>query len=344
MYVGDIHDGSGLHHMLWEVLSNALDLHAAGLCTRIDIELLEDGGARVQDDGPGFLDLEVDGRLFLERALTELHFGPSLDGHVPHDHAGLFGVGLVAVNALSAGIRVRSNDGRSEVRLEGFRGEIQRGVDRRDVAAGSARGAEVVWWPDPDVFDLRADWDGGLILHRLREFSALNPALQLTFADRRQHRLHTPCGLAGLLHVPPEFSADACVKDVNVQVAAGWSRARATSHIRSLANLLPTSAEGVHVQGAMQGMVEAAAAFLGPSKPGTAIVRELITKRLHMVLCVRLADPAFAGPTREVLRTPEAGDACRIIVGEAMANWLRAQPQLLADWRQYCLDLHTDHP
>lgn len=337
MYAGDTDDGSGLHHMLWEVVSNALDLHAAGLCSMIEIELLADGGARVRDDGPGFMDRLVEGKPFIERALTELHEGPTMDGHLPHDHAGLHGVGLVVVHALSKRFQIRSNDGQTEVRLSGSRGILDAELDRKPADAGGARGVEVHWWPDPDVFDLRASWDAGLILNRLRELSALRSSLRLHFVDRREHNLFTPEGLAALSRVPVQFSAAGTEAGVDVQSVVGWSKNAGHSRIISYANLIPTENDGVHVTGALNGMCGALAAFMPGAARSSATMRKIMCSNLHLVLCVRLADASWAGPTKERLRTPAAGAACEKVLSVAMSDWLATEPAQLVEWREQYL-------
>ena len=86
MYVGDVHDGSGLVHLIWEIVANSLDQHMAGRCRRIDVVLQHDGSAVIEDDGPGIPIIDVEGKPFAEIALTRWHETPTLDGHAPHEH------------------------------------------------------------------------------------------------------------------------------------------------------------------------------------------------------------------------------------------------------------------
>ena len=98
MYIGDTYDGSGLHHMLWEVLANSLDEHLSGHGSDIDIVLHADGSFAVADRGRGISIADERGRPFAERAFLELHNTATRDGHAPHVHVGSFGVGLAVVN------------------------------------------------------------------------------------------------------------------------------------------------------------------------------------------------------------------------------------------------------
>jgi DNA gyrase/topoisomerase IV subunit B len=118
MYIGDTRDGSGLHHMLWEVVANALDQHLKGHATKIDVTLNEDGSITVEDDGEGFPIHLVQGVPFAEIAMTTFHETGTLDGHVPHAHVGLHGLGVSIVNALS-----------SRLVLEGLRGFLHEPKD-----------------------------------------------------------------------------------------------------------------------------------------------------------------------------------------------------------------------
>ena len=101
MYIGDPRDGSGLAHMVWEVVANAVDEHLAGACNEIGVEVDEAGAITVDDDGRGFPLELVGAKPFAELALTTFHQTPTLDGHAPHTHVSLHGVGVFAVCALS---------------------------------------------------------------------------------------------------------------------------------------------------------------------------------------------------------------------------------------------------
>src|SRR5262245_18633865 len=102
MYIGDSADGSGLAHLVWELVANSLDQHLAGRCSWVEVVLQQDGSVVVEDDGPGIPLVDADGLPFAEIALTRFHTRPTFDGHAPHEHIGRYGVGLFVVNALSS--------------------------------------------------------------------------------------------------------------------------------------------------------------------------------------------------------------------------------------------------
>jgi len=95
MYIGDVYDGSGLLHMVWEVVGNSLDEHVAGHCSRIDVTIEADGAVTVADNGRGIPVRDFNGEPFAQAALTRMHDSATMDGHAPHDHLSVHGVGLL---------------------------------------------------------------------------------------------------------------------------------------------------------------------------------------------------------------------------------------------------------
>lgn len=338
MYIGDTDDGSGLHNMLWEVLGNALDLHAAGMCTRVEVRLMADGGVVCSDDGPGFAELEIDGIPLIMVALTEMHSGPTLDGHVPHDHCSLFGVGLFPVNALSARMRVRSYADGHCTELEFERAAPVHPLRRRPIADGR-HGTELSFWPDPQIFS-DCWFDPGLIVPRLRELAVLIPGLEFAYVDEREHRFRNPEGLIALLRrfAPRgdfELTFDASHEQIRVEAALNWRLDHYwTGTLRSYANLLPTTG-GAHVTGLIDGLTVALAEALNrrprsADSPRAKALRKAVTRGLNGVLCVRLQNPKFCSPSREVLYSPDAATACATVTRASFGQFLEQHPELLA--------------
>ncbi len=151
MFVGGVHDGSGLTHMVWELVANSLDQHLAGRCTRIDVVLEKDGSVIVDDDGPGMPLVDTPEGPFVELALTRDHQTPTLDGHTPHEHVGNGrGLGLFPLNALSSRVVVDvfANGVHCSQRFEkGF------ATSRMEAVGPTARtGTRITLCPDPAVF------------------------------------------------------------------------------------------------------------------------------------------------------------------------------------------------
>ncbi|HEU0213653.1 MAG TPA: ATP-binding protein, partial [Jiangellaceae bacterium] len=183
MYIGST-GPKGLHHLVYEVVDNAVDEALAGYCTRIDITLTADGGVRVVDDGRGIPVDEhpIEHRSALEVVMTTLHAGGKFGGDSYAVSGGLHGVGVSVVNALSKRLDV-------EVVRDGWRHRqsYERGVPIGPLErVGKARGhgSTVTFWPDPDVFEdteLRFE----TLSNRMREMAFLNAGLRITLADER---------------------------------------------------------------------------------------------------------------------------------------------------------------
>jgi len=331
MYIGDTRDGSGLVHMVWEVLANALDEHLAGRCSRIVVEIQQDGAISVDDDGRGFPIHKVEGASFLERALTRFHTSPTLDGHTPHEHVGLHGIGLFPVNALSSRLTVESFTGGRRYEQHFERGTAV--TQLLDAAPANRSGTRVTFLPDPTVFT-NPSVDPGPIVRRLRELSSLLPGLRLEFEDRRRHQFQELSGLQGLLEPVREGCSDTflvatSIGEIRVDAAARW-HPYPWSSVDSFANIERTTGGGTHVRGMLTGFARGlrlAARDACRDRNAKQLIR-VISEGLNAVVCVRLNQPRYEGPTRDRLCTPAAETAVRDSVSEAFANLLRDDRQL----------------
>ena len=338
MYIGDTRDGSGLIHMLWEVVANALDEHLAGHCRRIAVEIAADGAIGVADDGRGIrLDM-VDGVSFVEKALTSFHEGPTLDGHAPHEHIGTRGVGLFAVCALSAWLDL-------EVCRDGRRcsQRYERGLavsKLREIGATDTTGTRLVFFPDPEIFSTTR-LSPGPVLSRLKELSYLFPQLTLSFKDQREHRFNEPEGLsayvqeaAGFRDGTPFANAFTCVaatQSIIVEVAATWNRSSGMS-LESFANVMRTTDGGTHVDGLLRGLVAGARKALPGACRGLRRkqVERALMRGLNAVVCVRLDDPEYGRPTRDRLSSPHVAAVVEDCVSGPFADFLANEPVLSA--------------
>lgn len=335
MYIGDTSDGTGLAHLIWELVANSVDEHLAGHCSRIAVDIKTDGSVMVEDDGRGMPLHVVDGVPFPERAFTTLHASPMLDGHAPHEHLVAHSVGLAPVCALSSWLELEVFQGGRRYWQRFERGKPVSSCE--DGGFADRTGTIVAFAPDPQIFtDV---WiNPGPILARIRELSCLLPKLTFAFRDHREHVFHEPRGLQALLdarapsHLSPgpTFSATGKVGAILVEVAARWDSLHRAS-IESYANLGRTTEGGSHVDGALRGLADGLKKAapgpcerLRPDSLETAVKHGLVA-----IVRVRLDDPAFAGPTRERLATPEATRAVQQCVADAFQTFLKQQPSLL---------------
>lgn len=356
MYIGSTGE-RGLHQMVYEVVSYAVDEHLAGHADTIDFTITADGGIRVADNGRG-LAVEVDestGKPAVERELTELSFGPKpRTGYWVS--GGLSGLGLCVVNALSNRLTV-------EVHRDGHRWtqEYEKGTPITALTRNEEtdeQGTTIAFSPDADIFETTR-YSFATLSERLQELAFLNGGLAISLTDERPERpvrYHHSDGLRAyvahlnpyppsLVHSPAvAFESESEDKTIFLQVAMQWNT-YSTGGFHSFANSTRTHAGGAHEQGFRTALTDIVNDYARRQRLITAgdeeITAEAIHEGLTAVISVKLTHPVFGGSTRTRLGNPEADAYVQEAVREHLTGWLDHHPDEAAAIIRHILTAST---
>jgi DNA gyrase subunit B len=346
MYIGST-DGRGLHHLVWEVVDNAVDEHLAGHARRITVTVRADGGVEVTDDGRG-IPVEKhpkERKPAVEVVLTKLHAGGKFDQQAYAVSGGLHGVGVSVVNALADRTEVEvSRDGKRQA-IWFKRGKRTKALHL--LGRTKKTGTLVRFWPDPEIFDA-VEFDADIIATRLRETALLNPGLRIDLADERTGRDETflfKKGLAdfvadllggdeAVLSKPVTIAAEGTDhgKPLACDIAINWQAVGFDERMRSYVNVIRTADGGTHEEGfrkAITGTLnrwgEANKAF---RKSDPKLTGDALREGLVAVISVKMPDPQFEGQTKGKLGSAVMRGFVERCVNEQLAEWLDANPTL----------------
>jgi DNA gyrase subunit B len=338
MYIGST-GPRGLHHLVYEVVDNAIDEALAGFCTRVEVTLGADGTCSVLDDGRGIpVDLHPEqGRPGVEVVMTMLHAGGKFDRSSYKVSGGLHGVGVSVVNALSEWLEV-------EVYQKGriHRQRYERGLVASELEDGGETpltGTRVTFKPDPEVFTETTQFTSETILHRLRELAFLNRGLYIHFRDERDGReqafrfeggvesfVHFLNEGKSVLHKDPVYLSKER-ESIAIEMAFQYTDSY-NETLLSYVNNIPTTEGGTHLVGFKQAMTRVLNAYgekAGILK-GDSLSGEDVREGLTAVLSVKLVDPQFEGQTKTKLGNSEATGIVASVVGEFLAEHLEENP------------------
>ncbi len=324
MYIGGT-GKAGLHHLLWEIVDNAVDEASNGYATAIEVTLHADrAGVTVSDNGRGIpVEIHPVKKIpTLELILTTLHAGGKFDDNSYVTSGGLHGVGASVVNALSEQLIARVKRGGKS-----YRQEFVRGVPTSKLVTegsnGRGSGTSIFFRPDREIFEI-VEFDGKLIARQLEVKTYLNASLRITFSDEatgEKHVFHHEGGIAEFLeHVIEEENArkihsDAFVirqeeleQGYRVEVALQWTE-NTRDHIRSFVNGIPTPNGGTHETGFRDGVARSIRSYMethGVGDKKLEITADDIREGLFGIVNLFVVEPQFQGQTKEKLNNPEA--------------------------------------
>ena len=340
MYIGDTDDGTGLHHMVFEVLDNSIDEGLAGFCNQIDVVIGTDGSVAVSDNGRGIpVDKHEEGASAAEVIMTVLHAGGKFDENSYKVSGGLHGVGVSVVNALSSKLIL-------EIERQGsmYRQEYSDGFPKTEleiVGKSDKTGTKVTFIPSKEIFS-HTTFDVDILIKRIRELSYLNQGIGISVLDERtgkSHNFKSDGGFSEFVKyltgkketVGTPFYAQANMKGIGVEVAVQWTTTY-RENVQCFTNNIPQADGGTHLAGFRGGLTRVIKNFIKKEdlmrKKEVEITGEDVREGMVAIISLKMPDPKFSSQTKDKLVSSEARPAVEGLLNDYFMDFLLAnKPQ-----------------
>ena len=339
MYIGDTDDGSGLHHMVFEVLDNCIDEAMAGHCSDINVIINKDGSVTVKDDGRGIpVDVHKnEGISAAELILTTLHSGGKFDDNSYKVSGGLHGVGVSVVNALSKDLTLRVWRDGGEFIQKYKEGKAV--AKLKKVKASKLNGTEITFTPSDKIFTT-VTFEVDRIHKRIQELSFLNAGVSINVVDERtgkSKKFKNSGGLSSYVtylkgkkqNVSEVFECSSTHNDVGVEIALQWTDSY-SENVLCYTNNIPQKDGGTHLAGFRGSLTRVLKAFIkkeNNKKIPTDLLGEDVREGLIAIVSVKVPDPKFSSQTKEKLVSSEVESVVSTVFSKYFNEYLLENPK-----------------
>ncbi|MEO8548376.1 MAG: DNA topoisomerase (ATP-hydrolyzing) subunit B [Kofleriaceae bacterium] len=341
MYIGDTDDGTGLHHLVHEVVDNSVDEHLAGFCSRIDVIIHYDNSVTVEDNGRGIPTgiHPIENRPTAELVMTVLHAGGKFGGAGYKVSGGLHGVGVSAVNALSDWLKL-------EIRRDGkvYYQEYSAGIptsEFKQTGVTDRRGTKTTFHPDPSIFKNVLEFSFETLATKLRELAYLNSGLEIDIRDERSDKRVNYKFEGGIATYVADLNANKTpVSEVislvgshegcDVEIAMQWNESY-NEVVSTFSNTIKNRDGGTHLTGFRQSLTRTVNKYaenyklLKDAKEGVS--GEDLREGLTAVVSIKIGDPKYSNQAKDKLVSSEVATAVSAVVTEKLGQWLEQHPK-----------------